>query len=156
MTKYYDVHNHLFNKHFLAKELMYRLMKEMKQFIHGDEEKTRGDDERGLKKTIGALRRYSKALKVFTRKSSTAVYEELDKTYKGEFILTPLTFDLTYCFAESADRDANAGSTAMEVAENEINSMLKEVEQQSQSRGRNNNRNRAEPMTKKANFGRNI
>ena len=140
MAQYFDVHNHLFNKHFLAKELMYRLMKEMKQFIHGDEEATRDGDERGLKKTIGALRRYSKALKVFTRKSSTAVYEELDKTYKGEFILTPLTFDLTYCFAESADRDANSGAgiSAMEVAENEINSMLKEVEQQSQSRGTDN------------------
>ncbi len=137
MTPHFDVHNHLFNKHFLAKELMYRLMKEMKQFIQGEEEKTRGEDERGLKKTIGALRRYSKALKVFTRQSSTAVYEELDKTYKGEFILTPLTFDLTYCFAESADRDANAdaGPSAMEVAENEINAMLEEVEQQSQSRG---------------------
>jgi hypothetical protein len=32
MNKYYDVHNHLFNKHFLAKELLYRMMKELKNF----------------------------------------------------------------------------------------------------------------------------
>ncbi len=31
MPKYFDVHNHLFNKNFLAKELLYRLMKELKK-----------------------------------------------------------------------------------------------------------------------------
>lgn len=144
MPKYYDVHNHLFNKNFLAKELLYRLMKEMKQFMHAEEEKTRGfaDSERGLKNVISALKRYSKAIKVFTRKNSIAVYKELDKTYKGEFILTPLTFDLTYCFAPSADRDASAGErepTVNEVFESEINSMFESVEQQSRKLSRDFN-----------------
>ena len=111
MSNYYDVHNHLFNKHFLGKELLYRMMKELRKFIDLQKDRSldRGPD-RGLKNVITSLKRYKKAIKVFTRQNSVAIYEELNKTYKGEFILTPLTFDLTYCFAPSADRDITTGS----------------------------------------------
>jgi predicted TIM-barrel fold metal-dependent hydrolase len=133
MTKYYDIHNHLFNKHFLAKELLYRMIKEMKKFLEVQKDRSldRGSD-RGLKKIITSLRRYKKAIRVFTRKNSIAIYEELDKTYKGEFILTPLTFDLTYCFAPSADRDASVRpqDVAKEAFESEMNDMFGSIEQQ--------------------------
>jgi predicted TIM-barrel fold metal-dependent hydrolase len=142
MTKYFDIHNHLFNKDFLAKELLYRLMKELKKFLHieQEEEKARGlsDMVHKLKNVIMALKRYSYAVKVFTRGNSIAVYEELDKTYKGEFILTPLTFDLTYCFAPSADRGAGAAPdrSVKEVFESEMNEMFDMVEQQARSLSR--------------------
>jgi len=142
MNKYYDVHNHLFNKHFLAKELLYRMMKEMKKFldIQKDRSLDRGPD-RGLKNVIASIKRFKKAIKVFTRKNSIGVYEELDKTYKGEFILTPLTFDLTYCFAPSADRDLPAGSQEIvkDAFESEMNSMFEMVEQQSRELSRDFN-----------------
>jgi predicted TIM-barrel fold metal-dependent hydrolase len=145
MTKYYDVHSHLFNKDFLAKELLYRLMKELKKFLHIEEEdeKDRGirDSVRGLKNVIKALKRFSYAIKVFTRKNSIAVYEELDKTYKGEFILTPLTFDLTYCFAPSADRGINSEPepSVNEVFEREMHEMFEMVEQKTRSLSRDFN-----------------
>lgn len=142
MNKYYDVHNHLFNKHFLAKELLYRMMKEMKKFLsfQKDRDLDRGSD-RGLKKVITSLKRFKKAIKIFTRKNSIGVYEELDKTYKGEFILTPLTFDLTYCFAASADRDLPAGSQEIvkDAFESEMNSMFEMVEQQTRDLSRDFN-----------------
>ena len=115
MEKYFDIHNHLFNKNFLAKELLYRLVKEMKKLIIHDRE---GQSDRGvkdkvkkLKETIKTLQRIRYTIKVFTQKNSKAIFDEMNKTYKDEFILTPLTFDLTYCFAESADRDGEANGT---------------------------------------------
>lgn len=142
MNKYYDVHNHLFNKHFLAKELLYRMIKELKKFVILQKERSldRGSD-RGLKKVITSLKRFKKAIKIFTRKNSIGVYEELDKTYKGEFILTPLTFDLTYCFAASADRDLPAGSQEIvkDAFESEMLSMFEMVEQQTRELSRDFN-----------------
>ena len=142
MNKYYDVHNHLFNKHFLAKELLYRMIKELKKFVIFQKERSldRGTD-RGLKNVITSLKRFKTAIKIFTRKNSIGVYEELDKTYKGEFILTPLTFDLTYCFAASADRDLPAGSQEIvkDAFEGEMNSMFEMVEQQTRDLSRDFN-----------------
>jgi predicted TIM-barrel fold metal-dependent hydrolase len=139
MSNYYDVHNHLFNKHFLGKELLYRMMKELRKFIDLQKERSldRGPD-RGLKNVITSLKRYKKAIKVFTRQNSIAIYEEINKTYKGEFILTPLTFDLTYCFAPSADRDITTGSqdTVKEAIEDEMNVMFNMVENQTRSMSR--------------------
>lgn len=139
MNKYYDVHNHLFNKHFLAKELLYRMIKELKKYL--DVQKERSLDhgpDRGLKKIITSLKRFKKALKVFTQKNSIAIYEHLDKTYKGEFILTPLTFDLTYCFAASADRNlpGDPQDAAKEALESEMDSMFDMVEQQTRGLSR--------------------
>lgn len=142
MNKYYDVHNHLFNKHFLAKELLYRMIKELKKFVVNQKERSLDrDSDRGLKKVITSLKRFKKAIKVFTRKNSIGVYEELDKTYKGEFILTPLTFDLTYCFAASADRDLPAGSQEIvkDAFESEMNSMFEMVEEQTRNLSRDFN-----------------
>jgi predicted TIM-barrel fold metal-dependent hydrolase len=142
MEKYYDVHNHLFNKNFLAKELLYRMIKELKKLLNIQKEREldRGPD-RGLKNVITSLRRFIKAMRVFTRKNSTAVYEELDKTYKGEFILTPLTFDLTYCFAPSADRetDETPRSIAKEAFEDEMKTMFEDIEQEVRSLSRDFN-----------------
>ena len=139
MNKYYDIHNHLFNKHFLGKEILYRMMKELRKFIDLQKDRSldRGPD-RGLKNVITSLKRYKKAIKIFTRKNSIAIYEELDKTYKGEFILTPLTFDLTYCFAPSADRDITAVSqdTVKEAIEDEMNVMFNMIEDQTRSMSR--------------------
>ncbi len=143
MAKYFDVHSHLFNKNFLAKELLYRLLKEVKKFLHIEQEKERGitDFGRNLKNVIQALKRYSHAIKVFTKQDSIAIYEELDKTYKGEFILTPLTFDLTYCFAPSADRSIGSKPepTVKEVFEKEMISMFEMVEQKAQPLSRDFN-----------------
>lgn len=143
MAKYYDIHNHLFNKDFLAKELMYRLMKELKKFLHAEDEKERGigDAARGIRNVIRALKRFSYAIRVFGRKNSVAVYEELDKTYKGEFILTPLTFDLTYCFAPSADRSVGSPSepSVKDVFDREMSAMFDMVEQRTRSLSRDFN-----------------
>ena len=136
MNKYFDVHNHLFNKHFLGKELLYRMMKELRKFIDLQQDRSldKGAD-RGLKDVITSLKRYKKAIKVFSAKNSIAIYEELDKTYKGEFILTPLTFDLTYCFAPTADRDLPAGSHEIVNAaiDDEMEVMFDMVENQTRS-----------------------
>jgi predicted TIM-barrel fold metal-dependent hydrolase len=142
MNKYYDVHNHLFNKHFLGKELMYRMMKELRKFLDFQQERSldRGPD-RGLKKVIKSFRRYKNAIRVFTRKNSIAIYEELNKTYKGEFILTPLTFDLTYCFAPSANRDLEGDSedVAKNASEEEMKILFDLVEQESKKLSRDFN-----------------
>ncbi|WP_372950382.1 amidohydrolase family protein [Mariniphaga sp.] len=142
MEKYYDVHNHLFNKNFLAKELLYRMIKELKKLlnIHKERGLDRGPD-RGLKNVITSLRRFIKAIRVFRRKNSTAVYEELNKTYQGEFILTPLTFDLTYCFAPSAERDMDETprSIAKEAFEDEMKTMFEDIEQEVRSLSRDFN-----------------
>ena len=144
MNKYYDVHNHLFNKHFLGKELLYRMMKELRKFIDFQKDRSldRGPD-RGIKEVISSLKRYKNAIRIFTRKNSVAIYEELNKTYKGEFILTPLTFDLTYCFAPSADRDLPSGSQEIvkDAFETEMNIMFGLAEQHSRELSREFNPN---------------
>ena len=115
------------------------MMKELRKFIDLQKERSldRGPD-RGLKNVITSLKRYKKAIKVFTRQNSIAIYEELNKSYKGEFILTPLTFDLTYCFAPSADRDITTGSqdTVKQAIEDEMNVMFNMVEDQTRSMSR--------------------
>lgn len=133
MTKYFDIHNHLFNKHFLAKELLYRLMKEFKKII--TDQTTSERDIRSIvnkvQNAITAMKRISYALKVFGMNNSIAIYEELDKNYNGEFILTPLTFDLTYCFAPTPDRDGNITREPelKSVFETEMQEVFEELEQ---------------------------
>ncbi len=142
MDKYFDVHNHLFNKHFLGKELLYRMMKELRKLVDFQKERglNRGAD-RGLKDVIESLKRYKNAIRVFTQKNSVAIYEELNKTYKGQFILTPLTFDLTWCFAPSADRGLPAGAPQIvkDAFEDEMNLMFEMAEQQSRELSRDFN-----------------
>lgn len=153
MAKYYDIHNHLFNKDFLAKELLYRLMKELKKLIHPDNDRT---EQRGIKDkikkirdVIKALKRFSYAIKVFSKKDSTAIYEEIDKTYKGEFILTPLMFDLTFCFTPTPDRDGNVENEPVKkVFEKEMNSMFREIEKNTRSLSRDFNSDTSETEDK--------
>lgn len=144
MTKYYDIHTHLFNKHFLARELLYRMVKEMKNFLMVQKErKLDRSPDRGLKKVINSLKRFRKAIGIFTSENSIAIYKELDKTYKGEFIITPLTFDLTYCFAPSANRDGDASASddvVKDAFEREMKEMFGAIEQQAQALNRNFNR----------------
>jgi predicted TIM-barrel fold metal-dependent hydrolase len=120
------------------------MIKELKKFISFQKDRSldRGPD-RGLKNVITSLKRFKKALKIFTQKNSIAIYEHLDKTYKGEFILTPLTFDLTYCFAASADRDlpADPQEVVKEALHNEIDSMFEMVELQTRDFSRTFNSN---------------
>lgn len=144
MAKYFDIHNHLFNKDFLAKELLYRLMKELKQLIHPDRDLTeqRGikDKVKKLKDVIQALKRFRYAIKVFSKNDSTAIYEEIDKTYKGEFILTPLMFDLTFCFAPTPDRDGKVDDEPVKkVFEKEMNGMFREIEKRTRTLSRDFN-----------------
>lgn len=145
MPKYFDVHNHLFNKNFLAKELLYRLMKELKKFLHlqQDDDRGIGDSVRGLKNVIQAFKRVTYAIKVFSKKDSIAIFEEMNKTYKGDFILTPLTFDLTYCFAPSADRALGdpVEPTVKQVFEREMNSMFDMIEEKARPLSRDFNSN---------------
>jgi hypothetical protein len=143
MTKYFDVHNHLFNKNFLGKELLYRLMKELKKFLIKEEEVQKGvrGTPRGLKKIITVFKRYRKAIKVFMQNDSIAIYEELNKTYKGDFTLTPLTFDLTWCFASSADRGDGARTRAkvQQVFDSEMNSIFESIEKKARVMSRDYN-----------------
>lgn len=144
MATYFDIHNHLFNKDFLAKELLYRLMKELKQLIHPDRDlgEQRGikDKTKKIKDVIKALKRFSYAIKVFSKQDSTAIYEEIDKTYKGEFILTPLMFDLTFCFAPTPDRDGNIDNDPVKkVFEKEMTNMFNQIEKKTRSLSRDFN-----------------
>lgn len=145
MAEYFDIHNHLFNKSFLAKELLYRLMKELKNHFQqvDEEKKVRGirDVAAKISEIIRTLKRYSYAVKVFTKKDSVAIYEELNKTYKGEFILTPLTFDLTYCFAPTPDRDGKLPKEKgiKEVFESEMSEIFNKIEKESRSLSRDYN-----------------
>ena len=69
MAPYFDIHNHLFNKDFLAKELLYRLMKEIRILIFDEEDdKVRGigDKIKGIKNVITILKRYTYAIRVFS------------------------------------------------------------------------------------------
>lgn len=143
MAKYYDIHNHLFNKDFLGKELLYRLILEMKKLLPGEEKQERGIIDRSgkLGKVIQVLKRYRYAVRVFSGRNSAAIYRELDKTYQGEFILTPLTFDLTWCFTSGADLDTTeeTESDFGKTAERKLASMLSDVERRGKSLSRDFN-----------------
>jgi predicted TIM-barrel fold metal-dependent hydrolase len=143
MAKYYDVHNHLFNKNFLGKELLYRLMKELKKFMIKEDEAQKGvrGTPHGLKKITTLFRRYRKAIRIFMQNDSTAIYEALNKTYKDDFILTPLTFDLTWCFASSADRGdgSTTGAKVLQVFDSEMNSVFQSIEKKARVLSRDYN-----------------
>lgn len=144
MPKYFDIHNHLFNKNFLAKELLYRLMKEVEHILQPkrDDDEIRGFKETAskLKKAIETLKRVSYAIKIFTKKNSEAIYKELDKTYQGEFILTPLTFDLTYCFAPTADRSGETTSKPVKkIFDQEMEKMFSKIEKRTRTFARDFN-----------------
>lgn len=105
----FDIHLHLFNKTFLGKELYFRLIQVIHQLFDPDERSA----EKGLFDSIGkrlekiksilqAIKRINNFLHMGFQANSTEVCDELKQYYKDEFILTPLMFDLTYCFVSSA------------------------------------------------------
>ena len=105
----FDIHLHLFNKTFLAKELYFRLIQVIHQLFDPDDRSA----EKGLFDSIGkrlekiksilqAIKRINNFLHVGFQANSTDVFNELNQYYNDEFILTPLMFDLTYCFVSSA------------------------------------------------------
>ena len=109
METRFDIHLHLFNKTFLAKELYFRLIQVIHQLFDPDEKIA----EKGLFDSIGkrlekiklvilTIKRINNFLHVGFQANSTEVFNELNQHYKDEFILTPLMFDLTYCFVSSA------------------------------------------------------
>jgi predicted TIM-barrel fold metal-dependent hydrolase len=105
----FDIHLHLFNKSFLAKELYFRLIQVIHKLFEKDE------DERGLLdigskigSVIQTIKRINHFLHVGFKSDSTGVCDELNEVYQNKFILTPLMFDLTYCFVSSAIKTRGA------------------------------------------------
>lgn len=120
---YYDIHSHLFNKDFVAKELLYRLLLELRKFLSGDEEE---DDalRANAKGILQTIRRINSFLRVGFKSSTTAVYAELNRIYKDEFITTPLMFDLTWCFDKKPVR--NGEQALFEEIKKELNVLNKQ------------------------------
>ncbi len=95
---YYDIHLHLFNKDFISKELLYRLLQELRTIMYGDDDGAKGtlsSNSRGILQTI---RRINSFLRIVLKSSSTGIYAEINKIYKDEYISVPLMMDLTWCF----------------------------------------------------------
>jgi len=118
---YYDIHCHLFNKDFLVKELLYRLLIEIKKLLSVEDQKQRGLISDNFKKKIRILKRVAGFLKTGIKQDSTAIYSELCSLYKDEdFIITPLMFDLTWCFSSAADRAYMDSDQIIQMIELEI------------------------------------
>lgn len=109
MEPRFDIHLHLFNKTFLAKELYFRLIQVIHQLFDPEEKRT----EKGLfdsvaqhldkiRSVLETIKRINHFLHAGFQANSTEVCNDLNEVYKNEFILTPLMFDLTYCFVTSA------------------------------------------------------
>ncbi|HAQ64246.1 MAG TPA: hypothetical protein DCR43_00060 [Bacteroidales bacterium] len=108
----YDIHCHLFNRTFLAKELFALLVREIKKLLL-NQNKPEINAEKGiidtvesvidrLRNIIETIRRVNAFLKIGLKKDSTAIFDEMNKVYNDRFIITPLMFDLKWCFVESA------------------------------------------------------
>jgi predicted TIM-barrel fold metal-dependent hydrolase len=138
MEPRFDIHLHLFNKTFLAKELYFRLIQIVHNLFDPEEKK----EERGLFDTIGkklekiksilqAIKRINNFLHIGFQENSTEVCNELNQHYKNEFILTPLMFDLTYCFVSSAvvTRGLTRPVDYFSILEKQKKAFLQQVEQ---------------------------
>jgi predicted TIM-barrel fold metal-dependent hydrolase len=138
MEPRFDIHLHLFNKTFLAKELYFRLIQIIHQLFDPDEKST----EKGLLDSIGkklekiksiiqTLKRINSFLHTGFQANSTEVCDELNQNYKNEFILTPLMFDLTYCFVSSAigTRELAKPVDYFKILEKQKQTFLKKVDQ---------------------------
>lgn len=118
---YYDIHCHLFNKDFLVKELLYRLFIEIKKLVSAEYPKQRGLIPDNFKKKLRALKRIAGFLKTGFKQDSASIYDELCSLYQDQdFIITPLMFDLTWCFSSSADRAHIDGNMIVEMIETEL------------------------------------
>jgi predicted TIM-barrel fold metal-dependent hydrolase len=142
MEPRFDIHLHLFNKSFLAKELYFRLIQIIHHLFDPDEQST----EKGLIASIGkklekikliimTIKRINNFLHTGFLSNSTEVCDELNQQYKNEFILTPLMFDLTYCFVSSAISTKELAKPVdyFKILEKQKQTFLKKVEQLSPS-----------------------
>jgi predicted TIM-barrel fold metal-dependent hydrolase len=137
MEPRFDIHLHLFNKTFLAKELYFRLIQVIHQLFEPDKKiaekgifDTLKNKLEKIKSIIQAIRRINSFLHVGFRSDSTEVCDELNQYYKNEFILTPLMFDLTYCFVSSAigTKGLEKPVDYFKILEKQKNTFLKKVE----------------------------
>lgn len=110
---YYDIHCHLFNKDFLRKEILYRVMLELKKLIVPRS----ADNKRGvvsdLTEVYNQVRRLKSFLETGFGDSSTELYQELISAYDADTVVVPLMFDLTWCFTADNSR-AKAKSLTVE------------------------------------------
>lgn len=102
---YYDVHTHLFNKDFISKELLYRLLLELRNIIYGEDDRRKEHLRSSSRGIIQTIRRINRVLRIVLKSSSTAIYAELNKIYEDEYISVPLMMDLTWCFDSKPLRD---------------------------------------------------
>lgn len=108
---FYDIHCHLFNRTFLAKELFALLVREIRKLLlnqnRPDDMAVKGITDTvdsvidKLRNIIETIRRINAFLKIGLKKNSTAIYDEMNKVYNDRFIITPLMFDLKWCFIGS-------------------------------------------------------
>jgi len=138
METRFDVHLHLFNKTFLAKELYFRLIQVIHQLFDPDEKIAEkglfdsiGKRLEKIKEIIRTIKRINNFLHVGFQANSTEVCDELNQHYKNEFILTPLMFDLTYCFVSSAigTKELAKPVDYFKILEKQKQTFLKQVEQ---------------------------
>lgn len=122
---YYDIHCHLFNKDFLVKELLYRLWIEIKKLVSAEELKQRSLISDQIKKKLRLLKRIIGFLKTGLKQDSAAIYNELCSYYKDDdIIITPLMFDLTWCFSSTADRAFVSSDQIIQMIDFELSSGL--------------------------------
>ena len=84
-----------------------------------------------LKSILQAVKRINNFLHVGFQDNSTEVCKELNRHYRNEFILTPLMFDLTYCFVTSAigARELAKPVDHFRILEKQKKTFLKQVDQ---------------------------
>lgn len=131
---YYDIHSHLFNKDFIAKELLYRLLQELRTIMYGDDDGAKGtlsSNSRGILQTI---RRINSFLRIVLKSSSTGIYAEMDRIYQDEYISVPLMMDLTWCFDSKPLRAGN--QTMFDEVKSELLSLNKQAVSQQMLKGK--------------------
>lgn len=106
MSKFYDIHCHVFNKHVVIR----RLANVVQSLV---EIQNTADH----KKWAAKLESISDTLKIPIQPTSEMVYKSLDTAYAGDFVLTPLMMDLTYA-------DDNDGTDA---EDKRFNNRLKRI-----------------------------
>lgn len=131
---YYDIHSHLFNKDFISKELLYRLLQELRTIMYGDDDGAKGtlsSNSRGILQTI---RRINSFLRIVLKSSSTGIYAEINRIYQDEYISVPLMMDLTWCFDSKPLRTEK--QTMFDEVRSELLSLNKQATSQQMLKGK--------------------
>lgn len=103
MSKPVDIHCHVFNRDILTYRILFNLIESLVfAFIYRQKKKVNSNE---ITAFAGELRRIVNFLKAAMKESSVEVYNEMQaeysKVYNQDFIITPLTFDLYFCFKGS-------------------------------------------------------